>query len=70
MQAQGRMIQGGMMGNFIQIYRTEGAKGLWKASFFLTVSYTSTILPCSSECHVFLQCSQLKYGGCNVCHLS
>ncbi|TRZ22463.1 hypothetical protein HGM15179_004670 [Zosterops borbonicus] len=30
MQAQGRMIQGGMMGNFIQIYRTEGAKGLWK----------------------------------------
>ncbi|NXR33055.1 KMCP1 protein, partial [Zosterops hypoxanthus] len=31
MQAQGRMIQGGMMGNFIQIYQTEGAKGLWKA---------------------------------------
>lgn len=34
MQAQGRMIQGGMMGNFIQIYQKEGVKGLWKASIF------------------------------------
>lgn len=33
MQAQGSVIQGGMMGNFIQIYQTEGTKGLWKASF-------------------------------------
>ncbi|NWT14742.1 KMCP1 protein, partial [Vireo altiloquus] len=31
MQAQGNMIQGGMMGNFIQIYQKEGTKGLWKA---------------------------------------
>ncbi|NXB93034.1 KMCP1 protein, partial [Vidua chalybeata] len=31
MQAQGRTIQGGMMGNFIQIYQKEGTKGLWKA---------------------------------------
>ncbi|NXP67551.1 KMCP1 protein, partial [Chloropsis cyanopogon] len=31
MQAQGRMIQGGMMSNFIQIYQKEGTKGLWKA---------------------------------------
>ncbi|NWX83524.1 KMCP1 protein, partial [Nothoprocta ornata] len=31
MQAQGSMIQGGMMGNFIQIYQNEGTKGLWKA---------------------------------------
>uniref|UniRef100_A0A8B9QM45 Solute carrier family 25 member 30 n=1 Tax=Anas platyrhynchos TaxID=8839 RepID=A0A8B9QM45_ANAPL len=30
MQAQGSVIQGGMMGNFIQIYQTEGTKGLWK----------------------------------------
>ncbi|XP_025928013.1 kidney mitochondrial carrier protein 1 isoform X1 [Apteryx rowi] len=30
MQAQGSMIQGGMMGNFIQIYQKEGTKGLWK----------------------------------------
>ncbi|NWJ07690.1 KMCP1 protein, partial [Crypturellus undulatus] len=30
MQAQGSMIQGGMMGNFIQIYQNEGTKGLWK----------------------------------------
>ncbi|XP_053792075.1 kidney mitochondrial carrier protein 1 isoform X2 [Vidua chalybeata] len=30
MQAQGRTIQGGMMGNFIQIYQKEGTKGLWK----------------------------------------
>lgn len=33
MQAQGSVIQGGMMGNFIQIYQKEGTKGLWKASF-------------------------------------
>ncbi|NWI53953.1 KMCP1 protein, partial [Calyptomena viridis] len=32
MQAQGNVIQGGMMGNFIQIYQKEGTKGLWKAS--------------------------------------
>lgn len=32
MQAQGSVIQGGMMGNFIQIYQKEGTKGLWKAS--------------------------------------
>ncbi|XP_064264808.1 kidney mitochondrial carrier protein 1 isoform X2 [Passer domesticus] len=31
MQAQGRTIQGGMMGNFIEIYQKEGTKGLWKA---------------------------------------
>ncbi|XP_010220925.1 PREDICTED: kidney mitochondrial carrier protein 1-like, partial [Tinamus guttatus] len=30
MQAQGSMIRGGMMGNFIQIYQNEGTKGLWK----------------------------------------
>ncbi|XP_010155939.1 PREDICTED: kidney mitochondrial carrier protein 1 [Eurypyga helias] len=30
MQAQGSVIQGGMMGNFIQIYQKEGTKGLWK----------------------------------------
>lgn len=43
MQAQGRTIQGGMMGNFMEIYQKEGTKGLWKASFFLTVSYTSLL---------------------------
>ncbi|KFP00076.1 Kidney mitochondrial carrier protein 1, partial [Calypte anna] len=31
MQAQGSVIQGGMMGNFMQIYQKEGTKGLWKA---------------------------------------
>ncbi|XP_021231392.1 kidney mitochondrial carrier protein 1 [Numida meleagris] len=30
MQAQGSVIQGGMMCNFIQIYQNEGTKGLWK----------------------------------------
>ena len=34
MQAQGSVIQGGMTGNFIQIYQKEGTKGLWKASVF------------------------------------
>ncbi|RLW08430.1 hypothetical protein DV515_00003257 [Chloebia gouldiae] len=33
MQAQGKTIQGGMMGNFIQIYQKEGTKGLWKAKY-------------------------------------
>ncbi|XP_028837751.1 kidney mitochondrial carrier protein 1 [Denticeps clupeoides] len=30
MQAQGRLIQGGMIGNFINIYQQEGTRGLWK----------------------------------------
>ncbi|NWZ44072.1 KMCP1 protein, partial [Brachypodius atriceps] len=34
MQAQGKMIQGGMVGNFIEIYQKEGTRGLWKARFF------------------------------------
>lgn len=46
MQAQGSVIQGGMMGNFIQIYQKEGTKGLWKASFLnyiLHLKYTVLI---------------------------
>uniref|UniRef100_A0ABM5FZQ9 Kidney mitochondrial carrier protein 1 isoform X2 n=2 Tax=Pogona vitticeps TaxID=103695 RepID=A0ABM5FZQ9_9SAUR len=31
MQAQGSVIQGGMIGNFVRIYQNEGTKGLWKA---------------------------------------
>ncbi|MGH0133947.1 UNVERIFIED_CONTAM: hypothetical protein FKN15_038118 [Acipenser sinensis] len=30
MQAQGRIMQGGMIGNFIDIYQQEGTRGLWK----------------------------------------
>ncbi|XP_069020695.1 kidney mitochondrial carrier protein 1-like isoform X1 [Embiotoca jacksoni] len=30
MQAQGNVIQGSMMGNFIDIYQQEGTRGLWK----------------------------------------
>ncbi|KAH0624423.1 hypothetical protein JD844_031844 [Phrynosoma platyrhinos] len=30
MQAQGSVIQGGMIGNFMTIYQNEGTKGLWK----------------------------------------
>ncbi|XP_067109032.1 kidney mitochondrial carrier protein 1-like isoform X1 [Osmerus mordax] len=30
MQAQGSVIQGSMMGNFISIYQQEGTRGLWK----------------------------------------
>uniref|UniRef100_G3PHM5 Solute carrier family 25 member 30 n=1 Tax=Gasterosteus aculeatus aculeatus TaxID=481459 RepID=G3PHM5_GASAC len=30
MQAQGNVINGGMMGNFINIYQQEGTRGLWK----------------------------------------
>ncbi|XP_061654114.1 kidney mitochondrial carrier protein 1-like isoform X5 [Phyllopteryx taeniolatus] len=30
MQAQGRVIRGSMMGNFISIYQQEGTRGLWK----------------------------------------
>lgn len=30
MQAQGNLIQGSMMGNFINIYQEEGTRGLWK----------------------------------------
>ena len=30
MQAQGNVIQGSMMGNFINIYQQEGTRGLWK----------------------------------------
>lgn len=30
MQAQGNVIQGSMMGNFMNIYQEEGTRGLWK----------------------------------------
>lgn len=30
MQAQGNVIQGSMMVNFINIYQEEGTRGLWK----------------------------------------
>ncbi|KAM8975658.1 kidney mitochondrial carrier protein 1 [Pelodytes ibericus] len=30
MQAQGSLMQGGMIGNFINIYQQEGTRGLWK----------------------------------------
>ncbi|KAG8586065.1 hypothetical protein GDO81_005230 [Engystomops pustulosus] len=30
MQAQGSVMQGGMIGNFINIYQQEGTRGLWK----------------------------------------
>lgn len=40
MQAQGNVIQGSMMGNFINIYQQEGTRGLWKvwggAEYILT----------------------------------
>lgn len=32
MQAQNNTIQGGMIGNFINIYQQEGTRGLWKVS--------------------------------------
>ncbi|KAG8137714.1 putative Kidney mitochondrial carrier protein [Naja naja] len=31
MQAQGSLIEGGMFGNFMNIYQNEGTRGLWKA---------------------------------------
>lgn len=30
MQAQGSLLQGSMMSNFINIYQTEGTRGLWR----------------------------------------
>lgn len=33
MQAQGNLIQGSMMGNFINIYQEEGTRGLWKVQW-------------------------------------
>ncbi|XP_029460806.1 brain mitochondrial carrier protein 1 [Rhinatrema bivittatum] len=30
MQAQGSLLQGGMIGNFINIYQQEGTRGLWR----------------------------------------
>ncbi|XP_029971249.1 kidney mitochondrial carrier protein 1 isoform X1 [Salarias fasciatus] len=41
MQAQGRVIQGSMMGNFINIYQEEGTRGLWKVSkAFVNIFYS------------------------------
>ncbi|XP_036842172.1 kidney mitochondrial carrier protein 1 isoform X1 [Oncorhynchus mykiss] len=43
MQAQGNVIQGSMMGNFINIYQQEGTRGLWKVDVWThTVSHTHT----------------------------
>lgn len=36
MQAQGSLLQGSMMSNFINIYQTEGTRGLWRVSAFIT----------------------------------
>ena len=33
MQAQSSTLQGGMIGNFINIYQQEGTRGLWKVSW-------------------------------------
>lgn len=30
MQAQGSLLQGSMMSNFMNIYQTEGTRGLWR----------------------------------------
>lgn len=35
MQAQGSVIQGSMMGNFINIYQQEGTRGLWKVHTYV-----------------------------------
>lgn len=32
MQAQGSLLQGSMMSNFMNIYQTEGTRGLWRVS--------------------------------------
>jgi len=50
MQAQGSVIQGGMMCNFIQIYQNEGTKGLWKASVWNRIlHFQYTLLNCISS---------------------
>ena len=33
MQAQGSLLQGSMISNFVNIYKTEGTRGLWRVSF-------------------------------------
>lgn len=42
MQAQGNVIQGSMMGNFINIYQEEGTRGLWKVGQALFKCMTET----------------------------
>lgn len=37
MQAQGSLLQGSMMSNFINIYQTEGTRGLWRVSAAFTL---------------------------------
>lgn len=44
MQAQSSTIQGGMIGNFINIYQQEGARGLWKVSLQNRASCLSSSL--------------------------
>lgn len=43
MQAQGSLLQGSMMSNFINIYQTEGTRGLWRVSCFHLLSHKSFI---------------------------
>jgi len=38
MQAQGSLLQGSMMSNFMNIYQTEGTRGLWRVSHGAAVS--------------------------------
>lgn len=38
MQAQGSLLQGSMMANFINIYQNEGTRGLWRVSAYVRTS--------------------------------
>nr|XP_035927587.1 kidney mitochondrial carrier protein 1 isoform X5 [Halichoerus grypus] len=45
MQAQSSTFQGGMIGNFINIYQQEGARGLWKLKLHLWSGWGAGLQP-------------------------
>ena len=53
MQAQGSVIQGSMMGNFINIYQQEGTRGLWKVGCRRQRVCVCVCVHISSRCFTF-----------------
>ncbi|TNN26498.1 Brain mitochondrial carrier protein 1 [Liparis tanakae] len=49
MQAQGSLLQGSMMSNFMNIYQTEGTRGLWRVSHG-----DASLGPCRCCCCLFV----------------
>ncbi|XP_026546202.1 kidney mitochondrial carrier protein 1-like, partial [Notechis scutatus] len=56
MQAQGSLIEGGMFGNFMNIYQNEGTRGLWKASYSIHIRHVPSLRKFTGRKQLLLDC--------------